>query len=298
MFVMAGAAGLYGTYFVAITPEPQSYLSNENIFKLLIRPLKHGNFVRLMVFNSVWVLALYLATPFFTVFLLKGMQMPLSYIIGLNIVSQLCSILTIRAWGVFADSYSNKTILAICAPLYIFCLIGWCFVGIYSTFYANIALLVGIFIVTGVSTAGINLSLTNIGLKLAPGNEAIVYLSVKNIITSFFSSLAPLAGGILADYFVSRHLSVRAEWGGPHVTKIFRLIELHEWNFLFAIGAVVAVVALEFLGRVKETGEVEKDVVVRVMRSHIKHNLKDAFVIGQLLNWHEQFWGFLRKKKS
>ena len=208
----------------------------------------------------------------------------------------MCSIFTIRIWGRYADRYSNKTIIAIGAPLYILCIIAWCFVGIYSRFYANIALLVGIYMVTGISTAGINLSLTNIGLKLAPREEAIVYLSVKNIITAFFSSIAPLLGGYLADYFLHRHLNITVQWGGPQLNKVFRLIELHEWNFLFAIGAILAFIALEFLVPVKEVGEVEKNQVVKVMRSSIRNSLKDAFVIGQLIGWHEQLWGFIRKR--
>jgi MFS family permease len=244
------------------------------------------------------VLALNIATPFFTVFLLKSMHMPLSYIIALNVLSQLSSIVTIRGWGRFADIYSNKTILAIAAPLYVLCIIAWCFVGIYTHFYANMALLAVIFIVSGTSLAGINLALTNIGMKLAPREEAVVYLSVKNIITSSFSFAAPLIGGYLADYFTRRHLYLRAEWGGPHLTKVFRLIELHEWNFLFAIAAVLAFVAIEFLVPIKEVGEVEKDEVVRVMRSSLKNNLKEAFVLGQLITWQEQLWGFLKRKRS
>lgn len=297
MFIAGGLAGIYGASFLLRTPEPQSYLIQENIFRLFKRPLHAPNFRKLLIFNSAWALALNLATPFFTVFLLKSMKLPMPYIIGLNVLSQLCSILTIRIWGRFADRYSNKTIIAIAAPLYILCIIAWCFVGIYSRFYANLALLAGIFIVSGFSTAGINLALTNIGMKLAPRDEAIVYLSVKNIITSCFSFIAPLIGGYLADYFTERHLSITAEWGGPKLTKVLRLVELHEWNFLFAIAAVLAFIALEFLVPVKEVGEVEKDEVVRVVRSSIKNNLKEAFVIGQLITWHEQFWGFLRKKK-
>ncbi|WP_143785888.1 hypothetical protein [Ohtaekwangia koreensis] len=52
----------------------------------------------------------------------------------------------------------------------------------------NIVLLVSVHIVTGISTAGIN----HIGLKLAPKESAIVYLTCKNIITSIFSSIAPI----------------------------------------------------------------------------------------------------------
>lgn len=296
MFVAGGIAGVIGTLFLSRVPEPQSILSRENLFRLFRKPLQNANFRRLLIFNSIWVLAVNFATPFFTVFLINSMKFSLLYIIGLNILSQLSSILTIRLWGYYADRYSNKTIIAIGWPLYLLCIIGWCFVGIYTRFYANLSLLAGIYIIMGISTAGINLSLTNIGLKLAPREEAIVYLSVKNIVTSLFASLSPLAGGYLADYFIERKLSVNATWSGPAIDKTFRLLDLHEWNFLFAIAAVLIFIALEFLVAVKEVGEVEKDLVVKAFRIRLKNNLKDAFVIGNLIEWHEQLWRFLRKR--
>jgi MFS family permease len=298
MFMAAGIFGIMGAIFLYRTPEPQSYLARENIFNLFKRPLKNANFRKLLAFNSAWIFAVNLATPFFTVFLLKTIGLPLSYIIGLTITSQVCSILTVRVWGRYGDRYSNKTVIAILCPLYMFCLIAWCFVGIYPGFYTNLTLLVFIHIFSGMATGGINLCLINIGLKLAPKEDAIVYLSVKNIVTSFFSSTAPLIGGILADYFHNRSLKLNAEWLGPVISKEIQLVSLHQYNFLFAIGALMAFVAIELLFRVKEVGEVEKDVVVRVMRSSIKTNLKDAFVIGQLINWHDQFWRLLRGKQS
>jgi MFS family permease len=296
MFVVAGTVGVIGALVLSKAPEPQSLLGKENIFSLLRRPLKDGNFRRLLTFNSAWVFALNIASPFFTVFMMKTIGLSLSYIIGLSIVSQLASILTIRLWGAFADKYSNKTIIAIGAPLYILCLIGWCFVGIYSRFYMNFSLLVIIHIALGISTAGINLSLNNIGLKLAPANQSIVYLSAKNIITAVFSSIAPLLGGYLADYFSERSVVINMQLTGPHIDKILHLVSLHNFNFLFLIGAVLAFVALEFLITVKETGEVEKDQVVKMMRSTIRNNLKDYFVIGQLITWHEQFLHLFRRR--
>lgn len=296
MFVGAGLFGILGAYFLYLTPEPQSFLERENLFNLFKRPLKNPNFRKLLAFNSAWVFAVNIATPFFTVFLLKTVGLPLSYIIGLTIISQVCSILTVRIWGRYGDRYSNKTVIAILCPLYMFCLIAWCFVGIYPGFYTNFILLVFIHIFSGMATGGINLSLINIGLKLAPKEDAIVYLSVKNIVTAFFSSTAPLIGGILADYFQNRSLKINAEWLGPIVKRELHLVSLHQYNFLFAFGAIMAFFSIELLIRVKEVGEVEKDVVVRVLRSHIKTNLKDAYVIGHLINWHEQFWRLLRGK--
>jgi len=130
-FIIAGVVGVIGAYLLSRAPEPQSYLSKAKLINLLRMPLKNENFRRLLVFNSAWVFALTIATPFFTVFMLQGMGLPLSYIIVLTIISQLCSIMTLRMWGVFSDRYSNKSIIAISAPLYIVCIIGWSFVGIY-----------------------------------------------------------------------------------------------------------------------------------------------------------------------
>ncbi|WP_298733437.1 MFS transporter [uncultured Chitinophaga sp.] len=298
MFIAGGCIGLFGEFILSLAPEQQTYMAKDNIFRLLKRPLQDPNFRSLLVFNSAWVFALNIATPFFMVFMLKGMGLSLSYIIRLTIISQLCSILTIRIWGIFADRYSNKTIISIAAPLYITCIIAWCFVGIYSRLYANLILLVAIHMVTGASTSGINLSLTNIGLKLAPREDAVVYLSAKNIITAFFSSIAPLIGGYLADFFSQRHLSIDATWGSPKLQKTLHLVSLHDWNFLFLLGALLALIALDLLGWVRETGEVKKDVVVRVMRSSIKNNLKDYFIIGNLLSWHSQLKAIIKKKST
>lgn len=297
-FVVAGVIGSIGGYVLSKAPEPQSYLSNTRILSLFKRPLSNQNFRRLLIFNSAWVFAISLATPFFTVFMLKSLGLPILYVITLSIISQIFSIITIRTWGRFSDRYSNKSIISICAPIYIICIIGWCFVGIYTRNYLNIGLLVVLHIFTGISTAGVNLSLTNMGLKLSPKKDAIVYLSVKNIITAVFSSLGPLIGGLLADFFSERSLTLNATWTNTEFSKVVRLVSLHEWNFLFLIGALLALCSLELLSHVKEIGEIHKDVVRRIMRKSIRSNLKDYFIIGDIISIHQQLRAAVRSKRA
>jgi MFS family permease len=227
---------------------------------------------------------------------MKKMGLSITYIIGYNIISQICSILTVRMWGRFADNYSNKTIIALAAPLYVLTLGAWVYVGIYTHAYMNLLLLLVIHAVMGISNAGINLSLTNISLKLSPSEESVVYLSTKNIITALFSFIAPLIGGYLADYFGTRSISINAAYKGPHWQKVVHLLELHELNFLFLIAAVLSLIAIELLVQVKETGEVEKDVVKKMIRSNIKSNLREYFLIGQLIDLHDAFRNIIRKR--
>jgi len=296
MFLAGGVVGISGALILSRAPEPKTVVSEAHFLRLLRQPLKNRNFGRLLLFNALWVFSLNLATPFFTVYMIKTMGLPLSYIIVLSSIGLLSSIFTIRIWGRWADRYSNKTIIGVGGPLYVLCIVGWCFVGIYTHLYANLILLVLIHIGSGISTAGINLSLANIGLKLSPKEDAIVYLSTQNIIMAFFSSVAPLVGGILADFFTSRHLSVTAQWVSPHANRIFRLLVLHEFNFLFLIGALLALGSLQFLIAVKEEGEVGKEKVVRMVRHSIRNSLKETILIGDVIHWHEQLRAMVRRR--
>ncbi|MDQ0108698.1 MFS family permease [Chitinophaga terrae (ex Kim and Jung 2007)] len=297
MFVLAGVAGIVGAFILAGAPEPAMEAKKDNLFKLLQKPFRDQNFLRLLWFSSAWVFAVNIATPFFTVFMMKGMGLSLSYITVLLMISQLTGVFTFRVWGVFADRYSNKTILAISGPMYVLTLLCWCFVGIYSNLYANLALLVLIHIVTGIANAGITLSTTNIGLKLAPSMDAVVYLTSRNIISAVFSAIAPLCGGYIADYFESRRVTIDATFAGPHYNKVLHLLDLHQWNFLFLISAILTLLSLELLFIVQEKGEVNRNTVVRIMRTSIRGNLKDAFLIGNLINLHDQFKGFIIRRK-
>jgi MFS family permease len=296
MFLAGGAVGITGALILSRAQEPRTTLSDVHFFELLRQPLRDPNFSRLLLFNAAWIFSLNLATPFFTVYMIKALNLPLSYIIALSSAGLVSSIFTVRLWGNMADRYSNKTIIAIGGPLYILCILGWCFAGIYTHLWANLALLLILHIAAGISTAGINLSLTNIGLKLSPREDAIVYLSAQNIIMAFFSSVAPLIGGVLADFFTSRNLSVTAQWTSPHLNKTFRLLILHSWNFLFLIGAILGTIALQLLNAVTERGEVDKDKLMRLMRHSIRSNLKETFLIGDIIRGREQLRQLVRQR--
>jgi MFS family permease len=296
-FILAGAIGILGGYLLSKAPEPQSKLSHVNLVSVFTLPLQNINFRRLLFFNSAWVFAINLGIPFFSAYMLKGLGLPISYVIILNVISQIMSILTIRIWGIFSDKYSNKTIIGLSAPIYIASILAWCFVGLFDKAFLNLVWLAGIHFFMGIATAGINLSLTNIGLKLAPNKDAIVYLSVKNIITAVFSSIAPLIGGLMADYFTKIQLTVSVQWNSPNINRIFKILSLHEWNFLFLISAALAIISMEFLIHINEVGEMDKFIVRRIMRTTVRKSLREYFLIGNIISIHDEVKAMLRSKK-
>lgn len=275
MFICGGIIGLISVYLLSKTPEPASFLPKENMLKLFKRPLMDKNYRKLLIFNSFWSFSLNIATPFFTVFMLKTLNMPLSYIIAFGIMGQVAGIFAIRIWGKHSDKYSNKTIIKIAGPLYILCILSWPFAAMAPSFIF-IALIVGIInIISGIATSGINLSIGNIGLKLASRTEAIVYLTAKNMVVAIFASMGPVVGGLLADYFSNRSFVWNFTWQGPHGVSVIPLLELHNLGFLFIIGGALAFIALKSVSYITETGEISKYQAMDEIKSDFKTELKN-----------------------
>lgn len=274
MFLVGGALGMLGVYALSRTPEPQSRLNNENMFKLFRKPLKDKNFRKLLMFQAFWAFSLNLATPFFSVYMMKTVGLPLSYIIAYSILAQLSSIVFIKLWGRYSDRYSNKTIIRICAPIYIACILAWTFTASDAQAF-NLILLALIHILSGISTAGINLAIGNISIKLAPKDEAIVYFATKSMITAFIPALAPVLGGLLADFFASHQLLWNISWKGPEGVSVINLLDLQNWNFFFIIGATLAMLSLRALKGIKEEGEVQKGIVVTKMATYFRIKLRE-----------------------
>ncbi len=277
MFLAGGLIGILGVYLLSRTPEPKGGMIADNLFVLFRRAITNKNFRNLLVFNSFWSFALNLATPFFTVYMIKTIGLPFSYIIGLGILAQLSSIFSIKMWGRYSDKYSNKTVISTAAPIYIACIMAWTFTGMPSMQWLTILLLIFINIFTGIATAGINLAITNIGIKLAPKDEAIVYISARNMFVSFFSAVAPLVGGLMADFFARRQFVWNIGWKVSGAREV-ALLNLQSWNFLFMVAGVLAILSLRKLRDIFETGEINKTVLVKEIKTHFR------VTVGERLN--------------
>jgi MFS family permease len=301
MFFIGGLCGVYGIYMLIKTPEPKIIGIKTNLLKLFKNPLKNVNFRNLLIFNSCWSFAVNLAAPFFSVYLLKMLHMKLSYVVAFSILSQLTSILFIRVWGRYSDKYSNKSILKICGPLYLACILAWTFTTMPQEHLFSIPLLVLIYIFNGISTSGINLALSNIGMKLAPREgDAIVYLTVKGMINAFFAGIAPVIGGFFADFFAIRELSWNIEWKSPTGNFVLHTLELQQWDFFFLFAFVLGIFALYRLTFVKEKGEVRKRVIMAEIFSELKSELRtNASLAGakSMVHIPFAFYSLIKRKR-
>lgn len=263
LFVVGVIAGIIGIYFLSRTPEIRMSPSpdNNSIFRVLAQPFRDENFRKLMAFMCSWNFAVNLAAPFFTVFMLRRMELPMSLIIGLGIISQVFNVMFLKIWGRFTDRFSNKSVLAVCGPLFMFAILAWAFVLMPDKYALTYPLLILIHVTIGLAGAGVTLATTNIGLKLAPKGQATAYLATNTITNSLAAGIAPILGGTLAHFFSKRSLCWTLRYTGPEGEFLLPTLNLTHWDFFFAIAFLIGLYALHRLSMIKETGEVEDKVV-------------------------------------
>lgn len=253
-----------------------------NLFERLRAPLKDRNFRRLLRFLVSWSFAINLAAPFFTVHMLKQLNLPVTWVVFFGVLSQLASFFAVRSWGAIADRFNNKAVLSVCGPIFVLCIFAWTFTTMPDVHYGTIPLLVCIHILMGVTAAGVSLASGNISLKLAPRGDATAYLATSSVLNAFAASLASVVGGLSADFFAERELSLTMHWQSPVRELDLTTLSITHWDFFFAMATLIGLYSLHRLSLVEEHGEVHERVVLEMLFSDARRGVRNLSTIAGL----------------
>jgi MFS family permease len=284
LFLLGAIAGGLNVWYLAKVPEPRmaSAEPHQKLSAMLRAPLADRNFRRLMLFLGSWHFSVNLAAPFFAVYLMTQLDYDIWFVTGLTVMSQIANMLMLRQWGRLADAFSNKAVLSVCTPLFLTCIVAFPFTAMPEKHAFTAPLLMIVHVLMGAATAGITLASGNIGLKLAPRGRATAYLASTSLVTSIAAGLAPIVGGLFADDFVSRELSVVLRWASSGDAKEFIAIKLRHWDFFFVLASALGLYALHRLGKVKETGEVKETILIRQLVLEARRTMINLSSVGGL----------------
>jgi MFS family permease len=258
--LLAGALflGLASPWFLSQIPEPLMHPAagpRPSLRRMLSIPLQDRNFRQLSNFLFFWGFAANLAVPFFTIYMLQQLGFALSAVIVLNALSQLAFVLFMRVWGSFVDRFGSKAVLSLSASLYLLTIGGWTFTTLPDPYFLTIPLVIILQVFAGVAAAGVNLSMTTIGLKLAPQEQATSHMVTASLASNIGAGLGPLAGGLLADLFAGREFSIAFGWTDVTRNFEFPAVHLAGFDFLFSIAFVIGLIILNTLTTIREEGE-------------------------------------------
>jgi MFS family permease len=283
MFAVGCVTGLVSAAIVAAIPEPPmpSTSGPVSLVALVRAPLADPNFLRLLRFMASWQFAVNLATPFFTVFIVRQLGFDVSFVMVLSVVSQVANLVAIRIWGLLADRFANKSVLAVSAPAYILCIAAMAGASQFATREVVMAWLVVLHLLMGAAVAGVTLGTTNIALKLSPKGSATAYIAVNAMTAALAAGIAPIIGGLLADFFAARQLEFILRWTGPHGTLAFPIVLTH-WDFYFLLAGMMGLYAVHRLTLVAEVGEIDRRQMVGEVIAQTRKTIRNVSSVAGL----------------
>ena len=256
--------GMTSVVFMAMMPEPlmQPVIGTRpSIIKKLVAPFRDRNFRQLLLFQLLCGFTSNMVGPFFTVYMLKSLGLPLSWVIGLSILSQLFSILFLRVWGRFVDRFGSKVVLSLGLSLWLLFILGWMFITMPEHPMLIIPFLIIFHSLAGIAGAALAMGGV-IAWKLSPQGEATSYLAGVSLVGSIGAGVGPLCGGLLADFFGTRQLALTFTWTSLLNYLQVPALRITGFGFLLGIAFILGLITLSILARIREEGEVSREVVL------------------------------------
>jgi MFS family permease len=265
LFLTSAAIGFLGVWLLSITPDQPMLptTSRTRVIGMLVAPFHDRNFRRLIVFQSSWSFAANLAAPFFAVFMLKSLGYSLTLVVILTTASQLSNLAAVSLWGNLIDRFSNKAVLGYSAPLFLLCTLAWTFTGLPWAAAFVFYILLAIHVLMGIATAGVALASGNIAMKLSPAGQATSFLAASSVVSASCAALAPIIGGLCADYFAAHELSLAFTWKTDVNALTLQVLNLHAWTFLFGLAFLVGLLSLHRLSFVQEANRAINPLLMR-----------------------------------
>jgi Major Facilitator Superfamily len=284
-FGAAGLAGLASSWYLARCAEPRMTHAgpSASMRNKLAAPFRDRNFRHLLVLIASWSFASNFAAPFLTVYLIQQLGYGMATVTGLWVVSQAANALTLFLWGRVSDRLSNKAVLSVALPTFFACTLALVFTRVGTPYGMALPLLYLVHAVMGAAGGGVGLATGNIGLKLAPPQEATSYLAAVGLISSVAGGLSPLIAGSLGEWLHASQFSLVLRWVSSSATHELSFLRFAHLEFLFAIAALLGLYVMHALSRVEEGAEVSERRVAQELLLEALRSVNHLSSAGGLL---------------
>ena len=202
LFGLAFIARAISLYLLTKHYEPELKLQKGYYFsfKQFITRAPSNNFGKFAIFVGLMMFATAIASPFFSVYMLKELEFSYLQWILVTISSSLASLLFMPLWGKFADKYGNLKVIQITGALVPLVPLLW----LASPIIAKISLTILIFYLilieffSGFVWSGFNLSTSNFMFDAITRERFPLCVSYFNLLNGVGIFLGATLGGIIS----------------------------------------------------------------------------------------------------
>ena len=253
LFLIASISRLLSLYYMKKIYEPEYNVSKEWYFSLIqfIKRMYHNNFGTFVLYLFSMMIAVSIASPYFSIYMLNVLKFDYLKFIILNASHTLTSYLIMTYWGKYSDIYGNKKVMTICGLLVPLYPLLW-------IFSSNFYYLLTVQIIGGIAWGGFDLSTSNFVYDAVTPQRRARCVSYSN----FFKGIGVFIGVMIGSFILSR----------ASISKLPTGIFHSQYQLVFLISGISRfLVSLYFLRKIKEVRTLEKlpskdmliDIIIR-----------------------------------
>lgn len=201
-------------------------------------------FLRFIAFGAMWSFTANLFGPFYHVFMFDQLRLSAFEVGLLSVCGAVGAAASMPAWGRLLDLFGNKGVMVVSLALWQVQNFAWCFLT-----PENSRWLYAMWLWGGLTNAGFFLGQFTLLLKLLPLPARNLALGMNLAITSLFAAVAPVLGGAVLEWGLSR-------WSALPV-----------YHACFIVQPALSLVVGWFLLRIREPAASPLTQVVGAMRN-------------------------------
>jgi MFS family permease len=246
-------ARLISVYYVSRMVEPEYRIDSNSDVRIMdfFRQHRHSNFMTFVYYIAGMHFAIWIAAPFFAVYMLRDLHFSYLQFMAASAISVLFQFLTLHYWGRFADRFGNKRILA-------FTGFGLPFLPMLWLWSTDFGYIVTIQIIGGIVWAGFTLSMSNFVFDTVAPQQRAKAVAIYNTLNTSAIFLGASLGGWLGS-FLSPTLNL----------GFFQHSFISNLPLLFLLSGCLRLLWVPFfIPKLKEVREVEnlsmQDLIFRV----------------------------------
>ncbi|MDF2388196.1 MFS transporter [Nostoc ellipsosporum NOK] len=158
--------------------------------------LKDPNFLKFVLYLSIWCFSVNVCAPFFNLYLLDNLNMDISVVTIYHGLGTAANMLMLLLWGKLADRIGNRPLLLLVGVLVAVTPLLWLGVGSNQiSFWVYLPLL---HVLAGGTWAAIDLCTNNLMMGIAPQRYQSSYFAIAGAVAGITGAMGITFGGFLA----------------------------------------------------------------------------------------------------
>lgn len=265
--IVAGVADIL--LFIPVPEPPHERPAEQRFWKVVAEPLRDRTYRPFFVFMLYWHFAMMVAAPFFTVYMISSMKMPVLQAQLINTGVLIGQMLASPFWGHVCDVYGVRPAIQLSLIVKIFTILGFVLIPPVPQIY--LPAFTVILIIDGMMNAGLALGMQGAMLQASPRQNRAMYIATVNFLAVGLAGfISPLLGGKLID------MAPAAVWQ-------VGVWQLNLYHAVFLLSIVLRLGAIPLAGRIPSHRQISS-----------RDTLRDLFRV----NLFEVLWLMRRLRTS